>query len=138
MVNVDQRLEEFKSCGSKIRWTHFRVYGKNPTQESHQLYTHKELKDMREQGKYDCKLVSGKGGQTHLEVTLPDGTEIKVKAKCNLKDGFNRRLGKKICYNRFMIQYEHLMETPEVGGFKLIPSMDYIRDEIRQRLLKGE
>ena len=41
-----------------------------------------------------------RGGQTECIIILPDGTEIKGKARCSKKDNYCKRIGRDIAFGR--------------------------------------
>jgi hypothetical protein len=45
-------------------------------------------------------MLSGKGGQTRIDITTPEGITETGIAKCSQKDSFNRRLGNEIALGR--------------------------------------
>lgn len=44
--------------------------------------------------------ILGKGGETKLELTTPQGVTIIETAKCNVIDGYNKKLGVRIALGR--------------------------------------
>lgn len=44
--------------------------------------------------------VEPRGGQTECIIILPDGTEIKGKARCSKKDNYCKRIGRDIAFGR--------------------------------------
>ncbi len=44
--------------------------------------------------------ILGKGGETKLDLTTPDGITVTETAKCNILDGYNKKLGVRIALGR--------------------------------------
>jgi len=126
MVNVDQKIAEFKECGTKVRINHYRRYQAGWVNKEGVLLTptewvtcsHKELRDKKAHGNYNPKYVENKGGKTTVELTLPDGTELKGESICCLMDNFCRRTGKRIAWGRLMKEYDkYLAASPEAKKY---------------------
>lgn len=59
--------------------------------------------------------LSGKGGNTTIEVTTPDKTiTVFGNAKCSLEDSFNRKLGNSIALGRAVSKLSEFSNVKEV------------------------
>lgn len=76
--------------GSRVRITHFRM-----CVECGELHAAGVFR------KDDCTdQIAAKGGRTHAEVTLPDGSVHVGVARCRPDESFNRRIGRDVAIGR--------------------------------------
>ena len=126
---VDVFLKSLRDSGHKVRVSHFRLYDvsdldRDP-EEKLVEFSNFELRLMKEAQNdgdlsgdscdwacnvYDPLAISHKGGRTTIEVTLTDGTKLMGEALCSLDDNFNRKVGKRVAFNRLMDSYDLYMK----------------------------
>lgn len=84
-------IEQLRRNGYKVRVLHKRY---EYTPETN----HMELKPIHE-----CNIASElfpKGGETTIQITCPEGTEVEGRSICSLNDTYNRKLGNFIALGR--------------------------------------
>lgn len=93
-------IASLKKRGFKIRVRHYRWALKkdgDPTKDFYlQLVTRKNAKDFA--------YISSLGGETEVDVTFQDGSEVTASASCSSKDNYCRRLGAYIAFRRAVAQ----------------------------------
>jgi len=83
-------IQEFKDCGAKIKVAHSRFYA---FEDGVKLVECRLLEAIKQQGTYDPKKLSCRGGKTEVQISLMDGTELSGEALCNQLDNFCYRTG---------------------------------------------
>lgn len=97
-------VQSLRASGYKVRVQHKRLF---PGLSHDNIMTRGQFEGVitslgyqpAEDGKYS-KAVSPKGGETVVQITSPDGTELEGVAKCSLKDPYNRKRGLSIAIGR--------------------------------------
>jgi len=86
-------VKELRQNGVKVRVMHRRYCAYD-----YNLFSFKELRNEKDKFLYsgqglDGPLRSPKGGETIVELTYPNGKNVRGVALCSLKDQFNRKVG---------------------------------------------
>jgi len=100
-------VEVLRKTGYKVRVYHGRVYNNRVTSERFQVpeIVH-EIMSKREYEQYNNEVrrvnwvLNCKGGFTLVEITTPDGRDLRGKFNVPAGGMFNRKLGVKIATNR--------------------------------------
>jgi hypothetical protein len=87
-INENTTIHDLRRAGAKIRVVHYRRL-RGDTENWHPVSSLKNKTNL-----------SSKGGITEMQVTLPDGRDYSITAKCADVDSFNRKIGIKICLGR--------------------------------------
>jgi hypothetical protein len=93
-------VKEMRESGFKVRVLHKRFW-----REDTLCFTPKYLKNNKDKFLIAQRDIGGpgrsaKGGETVVEITLPDGREARGEAFCSLKDGYNKKTGVSLAVSR--------------------------------------
>jgi hypothetical protein len=87
-------IQKLRQAGFKVRVLHARHYGTVSTKNAIRMSGYE-------------KRLSGKGGDTRIEITTPDKqTTVVGIARCSLQDSFDRKLGNQIALGRALTEFE--------------------------------
>jgi len=85
-------IQKLRQAGFKVRVLHARHY---------------ETVDATLRMSGPIRRLSGKGGNTRIEITTPDKqTTVAGIAKCSLQDSFDRKLGNQIALGRALTEFQ--------------------------------
>ncbi len=105
-------VQSLRASGYKVRVQHQRLF---PNLSVLNILTRGQYEKMAEgikdlggpETKPYSDVVSPKGGQTVVQITTPDGTELEGVAKCSAKDPYNRKKGLAIAIGRALVGSKH-------------------------------
>lgn len=85
-------IQQLRQEKYKVRVMHFRYLG-----DFKSILPRREIN-----GKWD--IINPFGGKTIIEITTPDGKDIRGEAFCSKKDQFNRKIANQIALGRALAQ----------------------------------
>lgn len=91
----NETIQQLRENGYKVRVGHYRFFGAASKKSQPVLHSRKNPLPETEGVN-----VNPLGGRTEVEITTPDGDNLKGVAECSVKDHYNRKLGIKIAVAR--------------------------------------